>query len=395
MVRRLSAARAQPVQQAAAPPPQPVMKAPPVLAPLPVQVAGTSPPPMVKEELPLLAPPRPPVQVAGASPPPMLEEKLPVLAPSRPPAEMGALSPAAGARSPLPASLPFVIETKLAGGYRSDELSWNIASDSTGTQEPNILSELQWKAIKGLAAIGEVSYRHRQGVMSGLYFNASAQRSATISGANQDSDYLLNDRQGEFSRSNNSSDSGWFRDLSGSVGWVFPLAPEENGRLTTSLTPFVGYRQTRQFFTIRDGNQTIPATGPFSDLRSSYQTEWKGPFAGLDYSHALTESQRLRLRGSYGLVDYRGKGNWNLRTEFNHPLSFMHDAQGRNLAFNFWYNWEILTALELALGVEFQHGVTRAGNDRVFFNDGTELSTRLNEVNWWGTLYSVGLNYAF
>ena len=44
-------------------------------------------------------------------------------------------------------SLPIETEFIMTGGYRKDNLDWNIAGDTTGNH-PNILSELTWDDVE-------------------------------------------------------------------------------------------------------------------------------------------------------------------------------------------------------------------------------------------------------
>ena len=77
--------------------------------------------------------------------------------------------------------------------YRQDRFTWHKA-DLGGV--PNILSELKWENLRIYAIKGVL--RHDTGRRT--FLEATGSFGWIYSGTNQDSDYDLNDRQGEFSR---------------------------------------------------------------------------------------------------------------------------------------------------------------------------------------------------
>ena len=280
-------------------------------------------------------------------------------------------------------------------GYRYDQLDWNIASDLSGSFTPNILSELTWDEVRSAQLQLDFS-----GLLSNrLYYRISMALASTQKGKNQDSDYDGNDRSIEFSRSNNNSSDGYLGDASGAVG--LPITFWGGNAPSLRVTPMVGYSYHRQHFTMTDGMQTLatsgrtPALGPITGLNSSYQAEWYGPWWGMELVLDITPDVGISLLFEHHEGEYLGVGDWNLRSDFQHPKSFEHvaDASGDLVALNLMvtsnYSWRWLFSVQL------QDWQAEPGIDRIFFSDNTIAVTRLNEVNWQATSVSLGFLMPF
>ena len=277
-------------------------------------------------------------------------------------------------------------DLSLDTGYRQDDLDWNIAGTSAGTN-PNVLSELTWKELRiyQIKGTGRVT-AEGIAVLRG-YFDYGF----ILAGKNQDSDYLGNNRTLEFSRSNNDSDSGEVLDASIGLGYPFKAS---TFLYELTFTPLGGYSYHQQNLTISNGFQTIPATGHFNNLNSTYEPRWKGPWFGMDMGF---KSKKWIFFGTfeYHWADYRADANWNLRTDFSHPKSYRHTADGYGvvgalkLSYLLTRNWSLYTNLDI------EHWSTDTGLDRTFFSNGTTADTQLNEVNWDTYSISVGAQYCF
>ncbi|MBT8351294.1 MAG: TonB-dependent receptor, partial [Deltaproteobacteria bacterium] len=272
----------------------------------------------------------------------------------------------------------------MSTGYRVDDLDWNIAGDINGNN-PNIISELTWNDLESfqLKVVGKTTFHQLFMLRGSLVY------SWILNGENQDSDFLGDDRTLEFSRSNNNSDEGNIRDASFGTGWQFSF-----GRTDFVMAPVIGYSYHEQNLTMTDGNQTVanppvtPDFGPFSGLDSTYETEWKGPFIGLDFTFRRDEKSKIKpdmetfLRLEYHLVDFYAEADWNLRTDFAHPKSFEHEADGHGFILNTGIKFLFNSNWLLNLNLDYQNWSTDPGTDRTFFSNGTIGETRLNEVNW-------------
>ena len=288
---------------------------------------------------------------------------------------------------------PIRTSFKFYNGYRKDDLKFNIAGTSAGTN-PNILSELTWsdlRMVQAKAKIETVLYNHL--VIEGL-----AKYAEIYKGDVQDSDYSGDNRTAEFSRSNNKSDEKNAMDFSGGIGYRVNL--DNNPQILPEfdqlwLTALAGYAYDSMHLKMTDGLQTIPATGVFNGLDSTYIPRWKGPWVGLQLGG---EKKRISgfLRVEYHFVDYYAKADWNLRADFQHPKSFEHIADGgQALVFELEGNYRLNERWSLNANAGIQNWRMEDGLDRTFFSDGTILTTKLNEVEWKSYALMLGATYAF
>jgi len=293
------------------------------------------------------------------------------------------------------------IDLDLSAGYRVDQLDWNIAGNIAGTN-PNILSELTWDNLESyqVTARGKAvmaNHRHPIGgvVRGGISYGD------IFSGENQDSDYFGDNRTAEFSRSNNNADDGEVWDVNLGGGIAFFMA---GGKF--SLTPLLGGSYHKQSLSISDGFQTLsdpgphpeitlPPIGPIEGLDSSYEAEWRSGWLGLDLDYLPQPG--LSLHGSLELHggSYEATGNWNLRDDLRHPVSFKHTSSSAH---------GVVTNLGLRAGGErlqmnldfyYQKWGVDDGEDRTYFSDGSVGITRLNEVNWEATSINAGITVCF
>ncbi len=276
-------------------------------------------------------------------------------------------------------------EFGLSIGNRTDDIDWNIAGDINGNN-PNVLSELTWSDLE----IFQIELSNKTIIRDLFYLRGSFGYGWILEGSNQDSDYLGDNRTLEFSRSNNDASDGDVMDASLGLGLHFSFGLDWFG-----ITPLIGYSYHQQNLTITDGFQTIPNTGPFTGLNSSYDTEWEGPWIGLDFDFKVKKKHSLFINFEYHWADYYAEADWNLRTDFAHPKSFEHIAEGNGIVIStgaiFFYNYPV----SLHLNFDYQDWNTDPGTDRVFFSNGTIIETRLNEVNWKSLAIMIGMVYGF
>jgi len=290
-------------------------------------------------------------------------------------------------------------------GYRRDDLDWNIAGDNTG-HNPNVLSELKWKDLESY----QVKFQGTLAWPNIIALRGYADYGWIFDGDNQDSDYLGNNRTYEFSRSNNNADDGDVWDASLAVGY-----PWRWGRsVISTITPLVGYSHHEQNLKMTDGYQTVsipvvtpdftiipPPVGPISGLNSSYDTEWKGPFIGIDMRFRGEKLSSLASRletyfsYEYHWADYHAQADWNLREDLRHPKSFEQDADGTGWIIGAGLNFIINSNIALNFDFDYQNWRAKDGNDKTYLADGTTEKTRLNEVNWSSYALGLGLQVSF
>jgi len=271
-------------------------------------------------------------------------------------------------------------------GYRLDKLDWSIAGDSNG-ENPNILSELIWKNLQiyQIKANGNLIIDKRFRV-EGYYGYGWIN-----DGDNQDSDYLGNNRTFEFSRSNNTSDGDNVSDWSLGLGYQFNMGRVEYLACDElAFTVLGGYSHHEQNLKMTNGFQTIPATGAFDGLNSTYQAEWKGPWMGAELESPTGKLTTI-LRIEYHWADYLANADWNLRSDFAHPVSYTHMADGKGIIASFSVGYNINPNWLVFLKGDIQDWDTTDGIDRTFFSDGDVSDTRLNRVHWQSHAVMLGL----
>lgn len=304
------------------------------------------------------------------------------------------------------------LDLGLGIGYRIDKLDWNIAAVTPSLVPVNVGSELTWDDLN----IVQVKVSDRLIVETptsrlSIYQRAFIDFGHIVDGNNQDSDFLGNNRTSEFSRSNNDSDAGNVFDASIGAGIQFKTKLK-NSSLAIGIAPLIGFSYREQNLKMINGFQTVatpgvtPPIGPISGLNSTYDTEWNGPWVGIDIS--MEANQRAVLYGSfeYHWTDYHAEANWNLRTDFQHPVSFTHDANGSGMVASLGGEYRFSPLLTFNISIEYLKWSTDRGIDRTFFSDGTvgfaclnsDRSLRidcLNEVNWESQSLTLGIVYRF
>ena len=262
-------------------------------------------------------------------------------------------------------------------GVREDNIQWSIAGDTSG-QNPNILSELTWSDLK-ISMLNVHLQGHDQ---ANWYYEGYFNYGMILSGFNQDSDYNSDNRQDEYSRSNNNSDSGEVSDFSFAIGYRIGNSSLGGG---LAIIPMIGYSRHIQELDITDGYQTIDTVnnsiGAFSGLNSSFDTKWQGIWLGLDLRYELVQSMEMKLGYEYHSVNYYAEADWNLRSDFQHPVSYTHTANGEGQVIKFMLKIPFIT---WALDLEAKQSIweTDPGNDVTYFSSGAIGVTQLNEVTW-------------
>ena len=296
-------------------------------------------------------------------------------------------------RKPGPPKPKYEIDYTFSSGYREDRLNWNIAASNLPPYyygHPNVLSELKWENIN-VAQIGGKAEITSPG---GWHFQGKVDYGFVTGGENQDSDYLGNNRTAEFSRSNNAADSGHMLDVSMGAGYRFALRDDE-ASVRVSATPMAGYSYHEQNLTASKLVQTIPPLGYHPGLDSRYSTQWHGPWLGLQATALPFDWLDLFGQFEYHWANYYGKANWNLRADFQHPISFRHDANGEGIMTNAGMRFRLTPAWALELSAFYTTMQTDQGLDTTYFSSGTVGTTRLNRVQWdsWGG--NAGVRYRY
>ncbi|MEC7839478.1 MAG: hypothetical protein VX777_05525 [Chlamydiota bacterium] len=269
--------------------------------------------------------------------------------------------------------------------HRWDAVNWNFGDPN---DVPNILSELKWEDL----CINQVTAKASFTTCGGMYIKAWGDYGQIYSGRNRDSDYLENNRQGEFSRSIANAGKGEVFDLSLALGYRATFFGEK-----LKIIPMFGASWNEQHLRMYDGMQVVPLEREINGLHSSYKTRWYGPWVGVDISFAFCDSMSFYIGVEHHWVEYRGRGHWNLRTDF--LTDFKHFSNGDSnsiksgISYSFFGNWGV----ELIIGYEEWQACN--GTHRLTVEVpgvGPEgVVALLNQVSWHSFALTSMLKYSF
>ena len=275
-------------------------------------------------------------------------------------------------------------EYSVSAGARRDDLRWSIANGGV-----NIASEVEWKDTRSTQLRASAKMNLGYGLLvRGIYSTG-----AVKSGRNRDSDYAASDHTQEYSRSDSKS-GGAVRDASLGLGWKFKAVKSEAGG-AVMLVPLVGLSIHQQNLTMVDGQQTIPATGAITRLNNSYNTQWKGAWAGLDARWVMGSNWGLNATFEQHWADYTAEADWNLRTDLAHPVSFRHVANARGTVVSIGLEYRFTRNFLLGAQAERQRWETWSGYDQTNFAYGGTAYYTLNPVTWNSSYTALALVYQF
>jgi len=240
----------------------------------------------------------------------------------------------------------------------------------------------------------------------GIYLTGNYVYGGILDGDNQDSDFAGDNRTLEFSRSTADASDDYVEDVTLGGGFRFRILESKAGA-RAHLIPLAGYSFHEQNIRFTDADQIIPPLGPFTGLRSEYETQWEGPWVGGRAIFELPGRIELFATGEYHWAEYEADAFWSLRFDFAQPISFEHEADGTGVVISLGANWfpEFLNRTGkdgdgkgrwyVRVRGDWQSWETDPGIDRVFFFDGSVAETRLNEVNWdsWAVNFGLGFRY--
>ena len=213
-------------------------------------------------------------------------------------------------------------------------------------------------------------------------------------GHNRDSDYNGSGRTLEFSRST-ADTTGEVIDAAAGLGYRLYFGESDDFFVDDLiLTVLGGYGYNRQKLNDKNLFREIPVFGSTDGLNSTYETVWKGPWAGFELAGAK-EKVSGSFRFEYHFADYNAEANWNLRSDFQHPKSFEHFSDGYGLVFNCGLGYQINDRWNINLSGDLQRWKTDSGLMRFYFANGTITDTRLNEVEWYSWAVLLGATYYF
>lgn len=286
---------------------------------------------------------------------------------------------------------------EISGGLRQSDMRWNVAGNMQGTN-PNIMSELTWKDVQMVEA--NINARHLRPAGNAI-FRGALQLEGTLKGGLgvdgkvRDSDYLFDNRAGEFSRATADANSGYALGAQGGIGYRFNVAQRirPHSRTMLTLAPVVGYGWEMERFMLEGVQVSPPPVGTPSVLDSEYNAHWYGPFVGVE---AQWEHNRhmLTLRGEYHDLKYKSDAQWNLRTDLKQDPSYEQEAdEASAYKIMLQYGYAIDSRYEVVVNLSHSEREASNGTSTMYFTNGATAKTRLNEVEHTTQAIHLGLKY--
>lgn len=266
----------------------------------------------------------------------------------------------------------------VSSGYQVENSSWSIAGNTAGTN-PNVYSELKWKKLQSVLVQAHASWRFYKAFRIGV----DVSRAYTQSGKVTDTDYGQDNRQDPVYH-------GVFKDDKGNTSMVHAVLSYTFVHPHYTITPSLGYVYNRQALYVLPSDANTPA-----DLHSTYTATWKGAVAGV--SASLMANRRIILIPAfdYYQLQYDAKANWNLITQFQHPVSFTHTANGYALAPSLRVQYTCNAHTKIFIKGNYTYWNTGHGTDVLYLNSGETDHTQLNAAKRDGMALTAGISYGW
>jgi hypothetical protein len=284
----------------------------------------------------------------------------------------------------LPWSTAHAVETlfDISLGPRLDEMHW---SRSGGPGGPNISTEAIWRSVDSI----QLGFGFQAKTDAGYRLQTRATYGSIYDGTARETEYLGNNRSNASSRVEGETNNDDVYSISVSLGREFPITDTQS----TTITPLVGFSYQEQNFRISDGFQVREPFGQAINVPdSTYRAEWWSTFIGLqlDYQGSRWDTYG---RVEYHNADYEATGNWHLRGDFQHPVSFRHKSDGSGPIYAVGARYRINNNLAFNASFSWSNWDADSGVDRAYMSDGRVTSTDLNTVQWEHNALMLGVSY--
>jgi len=263
-------------------------------------------------------------------------------------------------------------------GYQQENFNWSIAGNSDG-QNPNVYSELKWQKLKGTLNSGNLSVR----IWKQLGLSAGYSKTTITGGKVNDTDYGSDNRSNPVYNQNFEDNSGYTDSWYGALNYSIVAA------YSFKVIPGVGYGRNRQSLNISD------ITGQFPYLNSTYANNWSGPFLNVKAVYFFIPDLSFKLNLSYNQVDYHAQANWNLISQFRHPVSFTDYAKGYGLTSDAEIAYTVIKHLKVHISGGYYYWETGKGNDNLYLATGETDVTQFNGAYRKGYRITGGVNFYF
>ncbi len=274
------------------------------------------------------------------------------------------------------------VTTTVTSGIALDRLEWTIGPSSSFP-----ISELVFEAT-----IWQTTFNaHWAHDTSRWFFEGTAGFGSVLSGSVVDSDFSLPQMNGLSSRSES--------EINGHNSLLFSL--QGGYRIWTTerwvVSLISGFTWSQVRYQIENGDQIFPSGGTdLSSLNSEYRARWYGPTIGFRWNTDLRPLPLFFfLEGRFWpVIQYSGKGSWNLRSDFEQNPSFTHkDDNGYGGDVTATLRYPISNHWIVEGGWTGRFLRTSNGTDRTFFSNGSEGTIPLLDVSQDTHWFRLGLRY--
>lgn len=143
------------------------------------------------------------------------------------------------------------------------------------------------------------------------------------------------------------------------------------------------------------GEQEIPFESPIDGLNNRYWTRWYGPWAGADLSLEIMKD--WQLLGSFQLqqYQYRGRGQWNLRTDFLRQFQDKAKGTGGRFMIGSTVN---LARFYVGCLLYYQQYKTSSGKQYTYYTDlgyDNPVISTFNGALWHSSWINLIIGYHF
>ncbi|WP_316801918.1 hypothetical protein [Pedobacter nototheniae] len=264
-------------------------------------------------------------------------------------------------------------------GFQQSRSGWSIAGNPDGT-DPNILSEVIWKNLKGPSFGLDIKYN----ITDKLGVKVASQYAKIVKGTAEDTDYADDNRQGAF----------YYDLLNANKGYLYDMDLQLNYQILKlgnfNIDPIIGISYHQQKFHLLESGDNPASNG----LNSTYEAKYKG----FDFGGAFifkTDAFSIGATVLAGFYTYSAKANWNLIPDFAKPVSFTHKAN----AFSLSGDINISVPLNKNLSIEADYKInninTYSGVDKAYYNNRNTEETQFNGATFRKNAALLGLNFVF
>jgi len=264
--------------------------------------------------------------------------------------------------------------------YQKTDFRWSIAGNSSG-QEPNILSELIYNPIHAAGFHVAAAYKpYRRFLLTTSFSRLQTFKgSATDIDYNGDNrtDYIPPDRGDTLFNSHNGNMQQYDIALSYSIF--------ENNIF--EVRTGAGFNYSKELFYLRD--DAMP------DLNTTYETKWQSARIFVNGTVRLTPHLRVAPEVSFQPGTYDAVANWNIQEDFQHPVSFIHQANSSGWNYRAQLGYQFNSHIAINGTWSYSDWRTEKGIDRLFLKNGTSPETQMNGAFKKSSGWRLSATYTF